>query len=66
MPTPLAPEITTWPDGPVQLGDTIRVEGRLTDNDPQRLEFGMAVELTMITLDTVDGDDILAFAFRPL
>ncbi|MBX7455772.1 OB-fold domain-containing protein [Mycolicibacterium sp. 3033] len=136
MPTPLAPEITTWPDEPIQLigsrcaqcsatafptqsrcprcgaaamdeirlprhgtliswttqgfppgppyrgpagsdfepfgvglvqiGDTIRVEGRLTENDPQRLEFGMAVELTMITLDTVDGDDILTFAFRPL
>ena len=32
----------------VQLGDVVRVEGRLTENDPEKLTFGMEVELTMI------------------
>lgn len=52
--------------GLVQLGEVIRVEGRLTENDPDRLEFGMAVELTMVPLNTdTDGNEILTFAFRP-
>src|SRR6476619_3671953 len=33
--------------GLVQLDDVIRVEGRLTENDPEKLEFGQEVELTM-------------------
>ncbi|MBB2774184.1 MULTISPECIES: Zn-ribbon domain-containing OB-fold protein [Mycolicibacterium] len=53
--------------GLVQLEDVIRVEGRLTENDPARLEFGMPVELTMIpfTKDE-DGEDIVTFAFQPV
>ena len=36
--------------GLVQLGwdDVVRVEGRLTENDPEKLKFGMDVELTMV------------------
>src|ERR1044072_9976316 len=45
--------------GLVQLGTgddaVIRVEGRLTENDPAKLQFGMAVELTMIPF-TKDED----------
>lgn len=53
--------------GLVQLGDVIRVEGRLTENDPAKLEFGMPVELTMIPFTTdADGDEIVTFAFKPL
>ncbi len=54
--------------GLVQLGDIIRVEGRLTECDPPgRLEFGMQVELTMIPpLTVVDGDEIVTFAFQPV
>lgn len=53
--------------GLVQLDDVIRVEGRLTENDPAKLQFGMAVELTMIpfTKDE-DGEDVVTFAFRPV
>jgi uncharacterized OB-fold protein len=52
--------------GLVQLGDVIRVEGRLTENDPEKLQFGMPVELTMLPFATdADGDDIVTFAFRP-
>ena len=53
--------------GLVQLGDVIRVEGRLTENDPTKLEFGMAVELTMIPLATdTDGDELVTLAFAPV
>ncbi|OBB03398.1 DNA-binding protein [Mycobacteriaceae bacterium 1482268.1] len=51
--------------GLVQLGDVIRVEGRLTENDPNKLEFGMAIELTMVPFATDDeGNDLVTFAFR--
>jgi uncharacterized protein len=53
--------------GLVQLGDVVRVEGRLTENDPDRLTFGMQVELTMIPFATdAAGDEILTFAFQPI
>src|SRR4029078_9128461 len=35
--------------GLVQLGDVIRVEGRLTENDPAKPELGMRVELHIIS-----------------
>ncbi len=53
--------------GLVQLGDVIKVEGRLTEGDPAKLRFGMDVELTMRQLFTdEDGDDVLMFAFAPV
>jgi uncharacterized OB-fold protein len=57
--------------GLVQLGvgeeAVIRVEGRLTENDPERLQFGMDVELTMIPFATDgDGNEVVTFAFRPV
>lgn len=53
--------------GLVQLGDVIRVEGRLTENVPEKLTFGMQVELTTVPLGTDgDGNDVLTFAFRPV
>lgn len=52
--------------GLVQLGDVVRVEGRLTENDPDKLQFGMPVELTMVPFASdADGNDIITFAFRP-
>jgi uncharacterized OB-fold protein len=36
--------------GLIQLGDVIRVEGRLTENVPEKLEFGM--------------EEIVTFAFQ--
>ncbi len=57
--------------GLVQLGmgdDAVnRVEGRQTENDPAKLEFGQAVELTMIPFTTdADGNDVVTFAFQPV
>lgn len=52
--------------GLVQLDDVIRVEARLTENDPAKLRFGMEVVLTMVPLTTDDeGNEILTFAFQP-
>jgi uncharacterized OB-fold protein len=53
--------------GLVQLGDVIRVEGRLTENDPAKLEFGQQVELTMVPFASdADGNEIVTFAFQPV
>src|SRR5208337_227274 len=53
--------------GLVQLGDVIRVEGRLTENDPAKLKFGQPVELTMVPFTTdADGNEIVTFAFQPV
>ena len=53
--------------GLVQLDDVIRVEGRLTENDPAKLTFGMDVELTMVPFTTdEEGDEIVTFAFQPV
>jgi uncharacterized protein len=52
--------------GLVQLGDDVRVEARLTERDPARLQFGMEMQLTMVPL-YVDKDEgeVLTFAFAP-
>src|SRR5438132_4817749 len=34
--------------GLVQLGDEVRVEARLTESDPAKLQFGMEVELVVV------------------
>lgn len=53
--------------GLVQLEDLVRVEGRLTESDPTKLDFGMDVELTVVPFYTdVDGDEIMTFAFAPV
>jgi uncharacterized protein len=53
--------------GLVQLGDVIRVEGRLTENDPAKLQFGQEVELIMVPLTTTEqGEEIITFAFEPV
>jgi uncharacterized protein len=53
--------------GLVQLGDVIRVEGRLTENDPAKLEFGQEVELTMVPFTADDeGNEVVTFAFQPV
>ncbi|XVQ07335.1 Zn-ribbon domain-containing OB-fold protein [Spirillospora sp. CA-255316] len=52
--------------GLVQLGDVVRVEGRLTESDPAKLRFGMDVELTVIPFATdAEGNEVMTFAFQP-
>ncbi len=52
--------------GLVQLGDEVRVEARLTEADPAKLDFGMEVELAVVPFRD-DGDTtIVTFAFKPV
>lgn len=62
-----AKTFTPFGVGLVQLDEVVRVEGRLTENDPDKLRFGMEVELTMVPFTTDDeGNEVVTFAFRPV
>ncbi len=53
--------------GLVQLGNDVRVESRLTENDPEVLRIDMEVELVIVPFRTDDdGTEIMTFAFAPL
>ena len=53
--------------GLVQLDDIVRVEARLTESDPDKLRFGMDVELQVVPFyEDEAGDEILTFAFAPV
>ena len=53
--------------GLVQLGDEVRVEGRLTEADPARLRIGMEVELAVVPFRVEeDGTEVMVFAFAPV
>lgn len=55
-----------WAVGYVQLGDVIRVEGRLFDVEPSDLEFDMEFELVVRPFTvTEDGTEIYTFGFAP-
>jgi uncharacterized OB-fold protein len=52
--------------GLVQLGDEVRVEGRLTLSDPAEIRFGMELELVVVPFRTdEDGTEVLSYAFQP-
>jgi uncharacterized protein len=52
--------------GLVQLDDVVRVESRLTESDPEKLDFGMEVELRILPFYVdKDGDEVITFAFAP-
>ncbi|PXX07412.1 putative OB-fold protein [Mycolicibacterium moriokaense] len=64
---PVGKDFVPFGVGLVQLDDVIRVEGRLTENDPGKLEFGMEVALTMMPFSTdADGNELVTFAFQPV
>jgi uncharacterized protein len=53
--------------GLVQLDDVVRVEARMTESDPARLDFGMEVELRIVPFYVdADGVEVLTFAFAPV
>ena len=52
--------------GYVELPGGVRVEGRLTENDPGRLEIGLEMELVFYPFrKDEDGTSVINFAFRP-
>lgn len=53
--------------GLVELGDEVRVEGRLTEADPSKLRIGMEVELVVVPFRTDDdGTEVMTYAFEPV
>jgi len=57
---------TPYGVGIVQLGDDVRVEGRLTVADPAALRIGMDLELVIVPFRTDDdGTEVMTYAFRP-
>jgi uncharacterized OB-fold protein len=52
--------------GYVELPEGVRVEARLTENDPAALRIGMPMELVVEPFDVdADGNERMVFAFRP-
>jgi uncharacterized OB-fold protein len=64
--TPAGASFEPFGVGLVQLDDVVRVESRLTESDPEKLDFGMEVELRIVPF-YVDGEgnEIVTFAFAP-
>jgi uncharacterized OB-fold protein len=53
--------------GYVELPEGLRVQGRLTVNDPARLKIGMPMELTIEPFGIDErGREILAYGFAPV
>lgn len=53
--------------GYVELPDAVRVEGRLTENDPEKLHIGMEMEVVFAPYRTEeDGTEVISFAFKPV
>jgi len=52
--------------GLVQLGDEVRVEARLTEADPAKLDFGMEVQLVVVPFREDDDTTTVTFAFEPV
>jgi uncharacterized OB-fold protein len=53
--------------GYVELPGEIKVESRLTENDPAKLRPGMELELVVIPFRSDDaGNEVMTFAFRPV
>jgi len=52
--------------GYVELPEGIRVEGRLSESDAERLAIGMEMELVLERFaEDEDGTEVVTFAFRP-
>lgn len=52
--------------GYVELPGGVRVEGRLTENDPAKLQIGMAMDVVFEPYRReANGDEVIGFFFRP-
>ena len=53
--------------GYIELPEGLRVQGRLTVNDPAQLAIGMAMELTLAPFGIDDeGREVLVYAYAPV
>lgn len=52
--------------GYVELPDHVKVEARLTESDPEKLEIGMEMDLVIVpAFKDDDGTEVVSFAFAP-
>lgn len=64
---PVGDDFVPFGVGYVELPGEVRVEARLTESDPDRLEIGMPMELVVDTLgNDDDGNEIITYAFAPV
>lgn len=64
---PTGDEFVPYGVGYVELPDQVRVEARLTENDPDKLEIGMEMELVIDALGIDDnGNELITYAFAPV
>ena len=60
-------EFTPYGVGYIELPEGVRVEARLTENDPDRLKIGMEMELVIERFkDDDEGRELMTFAFSPV
>jgi uncharacterized OB-fold protein len=59
-----AQEFEPYGVGYVELAGEVRVEARLTEADPDRLQIGMPMELVLVPAPGSNGT--MTYAFRPL
>ncbi len=53
--------------GYLELPGGVRVEGRLTENDPDKIQIGMEMDVVFETWRTEDnGDEVISFFFKPV
>jgi len=53
--------------GYLELPGGTRVEGRLTENDPDKLQIGMEMDVVFDTWRTEEnGDEVISFFFKPV
>jgi uncharacterized OB-fold protein len=53
--------------GYVELAGGVRVEGRLTENNPEKLKIGMEMEVVFDTWRVdEDAEEVVSFFFRPV
>jgi uncharacterized OB-fold protein len=53
--------------GYLELPNGVRVEGRLTESDPEKLHIGMVMDVVFKTFRTDDnGDEVISFFFQPV
>ena len=64
---PVGDDFEPYGVGYVELPGEVRVESRLTESDPDKLEIGMEMELVIEELGTDDdGNELITYAFAPV
>ncbi len=64
---PVGDDFEPFGVGYVELPGQLRVEARLTESDPEKLQIGMEMEIVPFVLGTdEDGNDVVTYAFAPV